>query len=537
MTIGHDPIGKSRLTQLSLPPVFERRLTLALFPIVSVAALLPLLAVTIPPLHDYPFHLARADAIAALFGQTSHPTHYALGSFLLPNVAMDVVTLGLTAFMPPLLAGRVFLGLVVLLMVSGTAALHRALHGRLSPWPLLAAFFLYNWIYLYGFTNYLFGIGMTLWGVALWRAMRRTALVPRLLAGSILAVAILFCHLVAFGLFAVILGGLALTDAFMFWRRNGQFALVPLLARLLPPSVPLAIALAVFVAVSPTAGQVREPITYFAWIGWKPLMAWRTLTGPIPWLDLATIGPLLAMLVLAAALRQLRLAPVMILPIALLALTFVVMPYGLFGSLYADARLPIAVLMVVIAALDVRPLKPLTLVFSTALALGLLVARDAVIARDWIAQAPVIAEYQTAFDTIPAGGILYVASAEPYPKLAWDSPEELARWHPPLKHLASLASIGRDLFVPSTWADPFKQPIHARPEDAKPRQLQGDNPFLTPTAAALADVVTRIRALREPGAAPKDYLLLLRPEALTGTPPSGLEPIARGATFQLFRIE
>jgi hypothetical protein len=299
----------------------------------------------------------------------------------------------------------------------------------------------------------------------------------------------------------------------------------------------VAVALIVFVALSPTAGEVREPIVWSPWIGWKPLMAWRTLLGSMPWLDLMTVGPLVVMVALAAWRRRLRLAKVMIAPIALLAVTFVAMPFGLFGSLYADARLPIAILLVVIASVETRTLTPAMLYGATALALGLLVARDAAIAREWSAEAPVIQSYRTAFDTIPAGSTLYVASAEPFPKLAHSSAEELARWHPPLKHLASLASLGRDIFVPSTWADPFKQPISVEPAGAKPRQLQGDNPFTTPTADGLAAVLARIRALRAPGTPSRDYLLLLRPEALMGTLPPGLEATARGGTFALFRIE
>ena len=149
----------------------SRRLTLALLLIVSVVVVVPLLVAPIPPLHDYPFHLARMDAIAALTGEVNHPTHYRLGSFLLPNVAMDVAAFGLTAVLPPPLAGRVFLGFVLLLLLTGNVALHRVIHGRLSPWPLLAAFFLYNWIFLFGFINYLFGVGVMLWGIAVWLAL------------------------------------------------------------------------------------------------------------------------------------------------------------------------------------------------------------------------------------------------------------------------------------------------------------------------------------------------------------------------------
>ncbi len=501
----------------------------ALVLLVALVGLVPLLVVAIPPLHDYPFHLARADAIATLMGQNAGVTHYRLGSFLLPNVGMDVVTLGLTAFMPPVLAGRVFLCLVQVSLLSGTMALHRALHGRFSLWPLVAAFFLYNWIFFYGFTNYLIGVGMMLWGVAAWVAVGRDNPAAKVLTGTVLAVATLFCHLVAFGLYAVILAGLALDETIARWRETRRIAV----GALLLPAIPLGVALAIFVAVSPTAGQAREPITYAMWFGWKPLMAYRTILSSFPRLDLLTVGPLVLLVAAAAWWRQLRIASTMVIPILLLILTFVVMPYGLFGSLYADARLPIAILLVIIAALDLRPLPRRVLIRGTTVVLALLIARDTAIARAWYADEQVIAEYRAAFNVLPPGSTLYTASAEPFPKLAYASSVELARWHPPIKHLASLASIGHDIFVPSTWADPFKQPIAVAPEDMAAKQLQGDNPFQTPTADSLAEVVARIRALHGPGA---QFLLLLRPDAMTGTPPPDLAQTVRGATFTLFRI-
>jgi hypothetical protein len=511
----------------------ERRIACILFPLAALFLLLPLAVVTIPPLHDYPFHLARADIIAAQFGQVDHPTHYRIGSFLLPNVAMDVVTLGLTAFLPPIVAGRVFLALVLLLMFSGVMALHRAVHGRLSPWPLLAAFFLYNFIFLYGFTNYLFGLGMTFWGAAIWLATGRCTALARIAIGTIVGVITLFCHLMAFGLLAAIIGGLAVTEAFFTWRESRRIDLWPLVIA----GAPLMITLGVFIAVSPAAGEAAQPFIYHAWIGWKPLMARRATLSPFPWLDLATIGPIAAMLVIGAVRPGLRVSRIMLLPLALLALTFVAMPYSLFGSLYGDTRLPIAVLLAAVAAVDPRPMKAAPLILGSVLAILLLASRQIAIAQYWRGEAAVIESYRNAFDRLPDGCTLWLASAEPFPTLAYKSDGELARWHPPLKHLASLASLDRDLFVPSTWADRFKQPISVRPDGEAARRLQGDNPVLTPTANQLADLVAAIRALRSPGAHKPDFLLLLRPEAISGTPPADLAPFARGDTFALFSVE
>ena len=51
-------------------------------------------------------------------------------------------------------------------------ALHAALHRRWTPWPLLVFFFLYNSVFLWGFLNYLSGLGLALCACALWMMLR-----------------------------------------------------------------------------------------------------------------------------------------------------------------------------------------------------------------------------------------------------------------------------------------------------------------------------------------------------------------------------
>ena len=509
------------------------RIARALWLPVAGLVLLPLLVVTVPPLHDYPFHLARAEAIAALLGQVQHGTAYRLGSFALPNVAMDVVTMTLTSMLSPLQAGRVFLGLVQLLLLSGTAALHYALHRRLSPWPLVAGFFLYNWIFLYGFTNYLFGVGAVLWAVAAWVAMANAGWGRRLAVGIVAAAVLLFCHLVAFGLFSVVVGGLALHDA-LTQRRSGMAA------RLFLPAVPVVVGLGVFVALSPTVDELRQPIAYHEWWGWKPLMAWRSLLGGQPELDAVTLGPVVLLALLLVVLRRVTLAPAMLAPLLLLGVTFAVMPYSLFGSLYGDARLPVAVLLVAIASTDLHRIAPRSLLAGAAVLGVLLAGRSAATAQSWMATEEVFARHRAAFATLPDGSLLWAATAGPYPTLAYKDAAELALWHPPLKHVASLAGVGRDIFVPATWADPYKQPIAVLPQYRAIKLLQGDNPFKAPTTEALSGVLASIRQLRVAAGAANtapEYLLLSYPARLHGALPPGTTPIAAGPDFLLLRLE
>ncbi len=509
------------------------------FLLVLAVVLAPLMAASVPPLHDYPFHLARADILASLPGSAFQRAHYQQGSFLLPNVGMDVVMLPLTRLLPILLAGRVFLGLTLVVLLTGTVALHAALHRRLSTWPLLAGFFLYNWIFLFGFLNYLLGVGLMLWATAGWLALRERPPAWRLAWASVLGVVLLFCHLVALGLFAVVIGGMELQRASRSLRADRSAALRDLTLT----AVPFAVALAIFVAVSPAAGEAQQAMAYHGGLGWKPLVAYRSLLTTAGWPDLLMLSPLGIGVLLALWRRRLRLAFPMAMPLALLVAAFVVMPFYIFGSLFGDARLPVAILLVAIASTDVAGFSRRTGLWIALAALALLCLRSATIARDWAASDARIAVLTEAFRRVPDGATLYAASAGPYPSIDYRDDAGLALWHPPLKHIVSLASLGRDLFVPSTWSDPNKQPLRVVAALAAVKDFQGEDPIRTPHAAELNAAVGRIGELRPLLVArsgktppPPDYLLLLYPDQLQGDLPAGSEAIARGGDFVLLRL-
>jgi len=396
----------------------------------------------------------------------------------------------------------------------------------------VSGFLLYNWIFLYGFTNYLFGVAAMLWGVAAWVALARAPALLRVAVGAAVGLVVMFSHLVAFGLYAVVLGGLALHDALE--ERRGGWGTV--MRHLLLPAIPVLAVLALFVVVSPTAQEVRQPISWNEWWGWKPLVAWRTLQSGLPGLDLLTLGPVAVLGLGLLALRRLLLAPAMLAPLLLLGVTFLLMPDSLFGSLYGDARLPVAIALVAVASFDLARLAPRHVALGTALLVLLLAGRNVAIARSWQATAPILASHMEAFDRLPPGSRLWAATAGPYPKLAWRDAEELSMWHPPLKHVASLASVGRDVFVPSTWADPFKQPIALPPEHLPAKQVQGDNPFRTGRAEDLEQALRMIRRIRQ-DTDPSDFLLLSYPARLLGALPGGLAKVAEGPDFLLLRIE
>ena len=122
-----------------------------LLAIVSV----PVFSTVLPPLVDYPNHLARLHLLAEGGNQ-----FYAVCWAPLPDLAADLVVPALAHVIPLELAGKLFLVLIFALIAGGTLWLNRAATGRWRLWPLLAFLLLYNRILLWGFINYLFGLGL-----------------------------------------------------------------------------------------------------------------------------------------------------------------------------------------------------------------------------------------------------------------------------------------------------------------------------------------------------------------------------------------
>src|SRR5258708_946286 len=121
------------------------------------------------------------------------------------------------------LAGRIFTISIFVAILSGTLALGRALNGRWSALPLIASPFLYNGVLLVGVMNYLFGVGLALWGFAAWVALRECPWGWRIAVSALFVLALFFCHLFALGLYGLAL--LAFETHRLWARRSAPLAI------------------------------------------------------------------------------------------------------------------------------------------------------------------------------------------------------------------------------------------------------------------------------------------------------------------------
>lgn len=500
-----------------------------LFVLVLAIATLPLWFVDVPPLNDYPFHIARIHILRHLDDTPFLSEVYERRSFLLPNMGMDLVVLGLSAILPLEVAGRVFVGLTLALILGGTVWLHYALTRRLEPWPLVAALFLHNWIFLFGFLNFLFGVGIMLWALGSWVMVSRRSVVARLAVSVPFALMLFWSHMVALAIYGIALGAIELQRACSApARAHPARALTDLVIAGLPFLPP-----AILFLTSATSHAAGGGLLYQPQWWWKPFALARNFMSGNLYVDIATaiIGAVLVVLLLRWA--RVRLLRAMRLSTALMIVTFVAMPFALFSAQHVDIRIPMVLWFLVIASLQVNFAYTRHAAILGVAALLLLTGRMAAISADWSRFDRQFAEFKQAFAEIPPGSTLAVATAAPGPSTLRDW---IAHWRPQITHVSALAVLNTPVFVTSIWAHPAQQPIVIRPAYLDLYEYQDNNPVPVETTEALEHFATALAARGVSDPKPHGlYVLLLYPKSLHDAPPEW-HRIAAGERFILFEV-
>jgi len=431
-----------------------------------------------------------------------------------PNLAMDLIVPPLSHVVGVEVAGKLFISFVMLLLVSGTAALSIALHRRLTLWPLVAFLFLYNRSFLWGFLNFLFGVGLALWGVACWVYLRERSSRLRVLMGCIWAAAIFLAHLSALGVYGLIVAGYE-------WQRNpirrsgtnfGDWAV--LFAQFTVPAI-------IFLFVSPTAAHYQEVTVQGLAFFFESKI--RGLINPVSnysmWLDGATFLVLVGGGAIALYKGWITVAPRMRWALLGLVAFALVMPYTLFGSAFADRRLPAAIAFFLVASTTPQIYGRRLINLTGAMLTGLFVVRLVLVGHQWIESNRIYAPYLKSFDSLPVGARLYyVAGYEHGKKETFPTP---------LDHIASYAVIRRSVFLPSLFGYPFA----------------GGQPLAyTSTYAPLVNWVRSPASTLNQApnwerlAADYDYLFVVRPELLAIPPPvDRVTPVSSGDNFRLYK--
>ena len=483
--------------------------------------LAPLTIVEVPPLLDYPNHLARLFVLASGDADPVLRQFYGPHWGIIPNLALDVTVPPLLRLWPVHAVGRVVLGIILLLPVLGAAAYHRALSGRLSFWPLGAALFAYNAALLRGFLNFVIAEGLALLLAAVWVAWRETRPLTAILTAALGATALFFCHLIGLLCFAILIGAHELAwllNTPGWWgrpvlRRAGVVALVfagPALLYALSDLGHLAGG-ADFRSVLSKARTAVTPVINYLW----PL-------------DLATAALCVLTAILCVARRWCVIPLQAGVALAVLVALFLGLPHAFKQTFDLDTRF-----IIMAAAMAPAALVPVAVPRRAAWIIGigfllLFGARMGVLMTNWAAWRGELAGLRAVIASVRPGDAVmtFRLPRAPDPSI-WDPrprPRLLSDGTLTDAHFPALLVIEHRAWWPFLFDIPSQQPIETH------------EPFRTLTTwiDTSPDPVSLLTRGDVPGIERITHVLMLGVGRTAST--DGLEPVASNERATLFRV-
>ncbi len=505
---------------MTSPPLAsaERYWWAAAFGLAAMIAV-PLFLADFPPIYDYLNHLARMHVLIRLHDDPILAAMYEIRWAVIPNLAIDVVVPPLSHVVRLDVAGRIFLGMALLFPVAGVVAAHRAAFGGRSYWPLAAAMVAYNSLFFWGFVNFLVGLGLALFGVALWLRPLVGRIGWHLAIVSVLALVLFVCHAQALGLFGLTVGCIELTG---LWhaRRDHRVTLGAVTCRLFIGAIPFMLPALLFLFAAPlgdalTAKPVPQAIREYLWAVENSYRDGKLsgLGAPV-----SSYSPLLDGVALAVCgllfLTQIRrfgcrVQPGLLLAAALLFLAYPVVPSVWLTAANVDSRLPVFAALLIFAGVAPKGVAAPAIRLGAMLFVALLAVRTGVVAYAWADSTSGTKACRQVMQKIePGARVIVVSGAEALRPLSLER-RVLYNYHP--IDLAPLLTIDRDAFWPAAlYTSKTLQITRVRPAYLPLSIAQGDFPpdtALTQPSAfhiGLNPYVLKWRSLF-------DYVLVWRP--------------------------
>ncbi len=497
-------------------------------------ALMPVLSTTIPPLVDYPNHLARMHILNAWENTPSLQGNYDLNWRLQPNLAMDLLVPFLARYMSIFDAGRIFIAATILLVLLSPLCLRWTLYREIGVFPALLFLVVYNHVLHWGFLNYLFTAGLGVLAFSGWIATREHAAWSRAALFSVVSLILYFGHLIGLMVFGLLVLGyeVQLTlrrgwrheSTVMDWLVSaGQFVVPGIL----------------FILWALNNNSTHKAATVYGTIPSKMTALLSPVHFGMPVLDMLTALFLGSLIVYCRGHRKATFAADLNLPLVVLAAAAVVMPTMLSDVWGADLRLPIIVACILIVGtrFDGDAKKPLGVIASI---LVLLFSIRILFVMDlWHGVDRNYSEFRQAVRSIPSGATAFVIGDKS------DASKTLRPYHAAMYwHMATIAVIERSLFVPTLFTG------HTTVK-ASATRLPLDSPNGTPVARSVlaksADPATspykqghqvsrynRLFWIGWPETF--DYIVSIRFDNTENPEPGRLERIHQGSFFDLYKV-
>jgi hypothetical protein len=230
--------------------------------IVLVAILLPIWIVKYPGMLDFPNHLTRCYILAHYHDNPVWQQRFIVVHGPIPDLAIEIIVLPLLQLLPLMICGKIFLSLAAALYVAGCSEVGRAITGKPNWLALVCAFTFYNSALLYGFVNYIFGVGVFLCAFAFWLRVRNAMTPWRFLLCCLLSIAAFLAHLSSIAILGIACVTIALLDFIQDRRFSRLLVKVAWLASPVPLVAAWLVESASHVASAP---MNHEPVKLIHW--------------------------------------------------------------------------------------------------------------------------------------------------------------------------------------------------------------------------------------------------------------------------------
>jgi hypothetical protein len=498
-----------------------RTAAIFVFALLTTASLLPTVLTPIPAMVDYPNHLARMYLLAENGTPGANP-YYALHWALYPNLGMDLLIPQVARWVGVENATRLFLLYSQLLIICGALALERVVKGRTQMGGFAALLFLYCLPFSWGFLNFEFGLGVSLWGIAAYLMIIERSFLTRLVVNAIFVAALFAVHFFSLGIYGAAIG------IYELWRAHQRKAPYHVTAlRLVLLAMPVVLLLMVMRA---TAGSVGSEGTEWLF-QYKPLWLFRIMNGYNLTVSAATVLVLQVSLYLAFKRNVLKIEPVGIWLAAGFALLYLVIPSKLLGTSFADLRIIPAAAIIVAAFCSLSLPNRKWLAAGLLVVSGVIIANLATVFAVWLSYRADYAALIASFQKLDRGSRVLVGTSG-----NGDDPPFNDLTEYPMAYAPTLAVHYANAFVPNLFTETGKQPL--RPSATVQRLAI---PYGGPVPMRLLSTIATGSA---PAGAPSfvqtwhrdfDYLYVLGP-AVRNPLPDRLREVDRSARFVLYRI-
>ena len=511
--------GRAASHRRTAAPWWEQRTTAIGLILLSA---IPLLYPGIPPLVDLFGHMGRYRVELDLATSPWLKDYYGFHWAAIGNLGVDILVIPLAKIFGLELAVKLIVLAIPPMTVAGFLWVAREVHGRIPPTALFALPFAYSHPFMFGFVNFALSIALAFLAFGLWlRLARQGRLKLRAILFVPISLVVYFTHTFGWGVLGLLcFSGEAVRqhDSGKGWFRSGINAALHASVMALPLLLMIA-----------WRSQIRGGSTghwFDLQLKWTFFV--RSLRDQWKWFDRAALAVLALIVLEAMRRRELTFSRNLLFSALVLFAGYMLLPYRVFSSVYADMRMipyAIAVLLLAIRfrADTQRPLADviavLGLVFFLVRIAGTTISLGTA-ARDQAAKLE-------ALNHVPMGARVLSLVDEGCGN-EWSLPRNT--------HLGAMTIVRRHGFSNDQWVTAGANLLSMRYRDAHPFEADPSQIVRIPRCAARL-YWTLPSALRAIPPGKFDYLWLIDTPVPDPRLVQGLQPVWRGEGSILYRMQ